>query len=43
LNMISHSFTALTYEISCSTLEINLVFPHTNVLFSMYLNAKYSL
>ena len=27
LNMISHSFAALTCEISCSTLEINLVFP----------------
>ena len=26
LNMISHSFAALTREISCSTLEINLVF-----------------
>ena len=36
LNMISHSFAALTHEISCSTLEINLVFPHTRVLFSMY-------
>jgi hypothetical protein len=29
LNMISHSFAALTREISCSTLEINLVFPRT--------------
>ena len=37
LNMISHSFAALTREISCSTLEINLVFPRTHVLFSMYL------
>ena len=36
LNMISHSFAALTREISCSTLEINLVFPHTHVLFSIY-------
>jgi hypothetical protein len=36
LNMISHLFAALTHEISCSTLEINLVFPHTHVLFSMY-------
>jgi hypothetical protein len=35
LNMISHSFAALTREISCSTLEINLVFPRTNVLFSI--------
>ena len=29
LNMISHSFAALTREISCSTLEINMVFPRT--------------
>ena len=29
LNMISHSFTALTREISRSKLEINLVFPRT--------------
>ena len=36
LNMISHSFAALTREISCSTLKINLVFPRTHVLFSMY-------
>ena len=36
LNTISHSFAALTREIPCSTLEINLVFPHTNVLFSIY-------
>jgi hypothetical protein len=28
---------ALTREISCSTLEINLVFPRTHVLFSIYL------
>jgi hypothetical protein len=34
--MISHSFAALTREISCSTLEINLVFPRTHVLFSIY-------
>ena len=37
---ISHSFVALTREISCSTLEINLVFPRTNVLFSIYLNGQ---
>jgi hypothetical protein len=37
LNMISHSFAALTREISCSTLEINLVFPRTHVLFSIYI------
>ena len=36
LNMISHSFAALTREISCSTLEINVVFPRTLVLFSIY-------
>ena len=36
LNMISHSFAPLTREISCSTLEINLVFPRTHVLFSIY-------
>jgi hypothetical protein len=29
LNMICHSFAALTREISCSTIEINLVFPRT--------------
>jgi hypothetical protein len=37
----SHSFAALTREISCSTLEINLVFPRTHVLFSIYY-IKYS-
>ena len=36
LNMISNSFAALTREISCSTLEINLVFPRTHVLFSVF-------
>ena len=35
LNMISHSFAALTREISCSTLEINLVFPRT-MYYSLY-------
>ena len=35
LNLISHLFTALTREISCSTLEINVVFPCTHVLFSI--------
>ena len=29
-------FYALTSEISCSTLKINLVFPRTHVLFSIY-------
>ena len=38
---ISHSFTALTREISGSTLEINLAFPRTHVLFSIYY-IKYS-
>ena len=32
---ISHSFAALTRVISCSTLEINLVFLRTHVLFSI--------
>ena len=35
LNMVSHSFAALTCELSCSTLKINLVFPCTHVLFSI--------
>ena len=34
---ISHSFAALTGEI-CSTLEINVVFPSTHVLFFIYIN-----
>ena len=34
-HQISHSFAALTLEISCSTLKINLVFPRTHVLFSI--------
>ena len=34
LNMISHSFAALTREISCSTLEINMVFPR--MYYSLY-------
>ena len=33
---ISHSFAALAREISCSTFDINLVFPRTHVLFSIY-------
>ena len=37
LRVISHSFAALTREIPCSTLEINLVFPRTHVLFSLYI------
>jgi hypothetical protein len=36
LNMICDSFAALTREISCSTLKINLVFPSTHALFSIY-------
>jgi hypothetical protein len=39
LNMKSHSFAALTREISCSTLEINLVIPRTHILFSLYMRA----
>jgi hypothetical protein len=35
LNMTSHLFAALTCEISCSTVEINLVFPRTHVLLSI--------
>ena len=34
---ISHLFTVLTREISCSTLEINLVFLCTHILFSISL------
>ena len=37
LNMISHSFAALTREISRSTLEINLVFPRTQCII-LYIN-----
>jgi hypothetical protein len=37
LNMISHSFAALTREISCSTLEINLVFPRTHACIILYI------
>jgi hypothetical protein len=37
LNMLSHSFAALTLEISCSTLEINLVFLRTRVYIILYL------
>ena len=41
LNMIlSHSFTALTREISCSTLEINLVFPCMHPCIILYLYTK---
>ena len=42
LNMISHSFAALTREISRSTLEIHLVFPRIHVLFSIYIIKKIS-
>jgi hypothetical protein len=41
LNMISHSFAALTREISCSTLEINLVFPRTHVFNILYINSQF--
>ena len=34
---IPHSFAVLTREISCSTLEINLLFSRTHALFSIYL------
>ena len=43
LNMISHSFAALTREISCTTLEISLIFPRTHVLFSLYIYTFHSL
>jgi hypothetical protein len=33
---------ALTREISCSTLEINLVFPRTHVLFDIYSFFQYA-
>ena len=36
LNRIFHSFALLTREISWSTLEINSIFPHIHVLFSLY-------
>ena len=36
LNMISHSFAALTREISRSTLEINLVFPRIRVYITIH-------
>ena len=39
--MTSHSFVALTLEISCSTLEINLLFPRTYVVLSMYIVILY--
>jgi hypothetical protein len=37
LNMISLAFAALTREISCSTLEINLVFPRTHACIILYI------
>ena len=37
LNKISHSFALLTREISWSTLEINFIFPHSHVLFTILL------
>jgi hypothetical protein len=36
LNMISHSFAALTRVISCSIREINLVFPRTHACIILY-------
>jgi hypothetical protein len=36
INRKIHGCLAPTREISCSTLEINLVFPRTHVLFSIY-------
>ena len=36
LNRIFHSFALLTCEISWSTLEVNFIFPHILILFSIY-------
>ena len=36
LNRISHSLALLTREISWSTREVNFIFPHIHVLFSIY-------
>ena len=36
LKWISDLFALLAREISWSTLEINFIFPHIHVLFSMY-------
>ena len=43
LDMISHSFAALTREISCSTFEINLVFPRImeNALWKTVASVKF--
>jgi hypothetical protein len=37
LDKISRSSDWLTPEIFCSTLEINSIFPHIHVLFSIYI------
>ncbi len=37
LSRISHLFASLTHDISCSTLEINFIFPRNHVIFSIYL------
>jgi hypothetical protein len=42
LNMMSHSFAALTREILCSTLEINLVFPRTHACIILYIYYRFS-
>jgi hypothetical protein len=41
--MISHSFAALTREISCSTLEINLVFPRTHACIILYIIVNFNI
>ena len=40
LTRISHSFALLAREISWSTFEINYIFPHIHVLFSIYLPGR---
>ena len=40
---IHHSFTLFTCEISWSTLEINFIFPHIHILFSICSLTCYSL
>ena len=40
LNLISHSFAALTLEISSSTLEINLVFPRVMLTLVMIMGNR---
>ena len=41
LNRVPDSLVLLTREISWSTLEINFIFPHTHVLFSIHHSQMY--